>query len=122
MRIRHKLWLEDDSGVLFGQGRMSLLESLKELGSLSAAAKKMGMSYRAAWGRIKASEERLGVSLTKPGEKGRGLTLSEEGERLLERYARFEKRAAEAIERIGREEFETELEVLASRDDTDRNR
>lgn len=119
MRIRHKLWLEDDSGVLFGQGRLSLLTALHELGSLSAAAKKMGMGYRAAWGRVKASEERLGRKLTEPGPAGRGLVLSDEGRDLIERYARFEREAAEAMTKIGRRVFETDIEVLASRDETD---
>ncbi|MBI4798570.1 MAG: LysR family transcriptional regulator, partial [Desulfarculus sp.] len=57
------MWLERDGRVLFGQGRQELLAAIVETGSLAGAAQKLGMSYRAAWGRLKASEERLGLAL-----------------------------------------------------------
>ena len=77
MEIRCKLWLEQDGKVLFGQGRLELLRAIAETGSLAGAAKKLDMSYRAAWGRLKASEERLGFALLENSGQGRraaGLT------------------------------------------------
>lgn len=90
MEVKYKIWLEKDGKVIFGHGREDLLRAIEEYGSLNAAAKKLGMSYRAAWGRLKASEERLGVKLveTHPHEKGMHLTL--EGKLLLDRYSRLE--------------------------------
>ena len=84
MRIR--LWFETDSQMLFGLGRVLLLKQVDECGSLYKAAKEMGMSYRAAWGKIKATENELGVELlTKaPGEKR--YRLSENGRLLLDRF------------------------------------
>lgn len=105
--------------MLFGQGRLGLLSALDELGSLSAAAKSLGMSYRAAWGRLKASEERLGLKLTQASGAGRGLVLSDEGKRLLDSYEEFERLSTEAITKIGRKVFDRDIEVLPSRDDTD---
>ena len=55
MEIKHKLWLERDGHVIFGPGREGMLKAIEECHSLSAAAKKLRMSYRAAWGRLKAS-------------------------------------------------------------------
>ena len=76
MEIKHKIWLEVDGRVFFGPGRDLLLKAIDECRSLNAAAKKLDMSYRAAWGRVKASEERLGILLveTEPGRTGMHLT------------------------------------------------
>lgn len=76
MEIKHKIWLEVDGRVVFGPGRDLLLKAIDECRSLNAAAKKLDMSYRAAWGRVKASEERLGIRLveTEPGRTGMHLT------------------------------------------------
>jgi molybdate transport system regulatory protein len=58
--IRSKIWIEDQSGdVVFGLGRLKILDAIDRLGSIQGAAKELKMSYRAIWGRIKATEERL---------------------------------------------------------------
>lgn len=74
--LRVHLWLEQGGGMFFGLGRVQLLELVDRLGSLNQAAKAVGMSYRAAWGRIKASEEQLGSPLLAQasGRKGYELT------------------------------------------------
>ena len=48
------------------------------------------MSYRAAWGRLKASEARLGVKLTCSDGQGKGLHLTPEAKDLLEKYDKLE--------------------------------
>jgi len=89
MEIHFKVWLEKDKHVLFGEGRKMLLQAIEDEGSLAKAAEKMTMSYRAAWGRLKASEDRLGFSLARKdldqGKKG-GLHLTPEGKLLLKKY------------------------------------
>lgn len=89
MKIHFKVWLEEDNRVLFGEGRKQLLQAIDDHGSLAQAAKKMNMSYRAAWGRLKASEDRLGFPLaekdTSQGKKG-GLHLTRQGKALLNQY------------------------------------
>jgi molybdate transport system regulatory protein len=67
--IRLNLWLETTDGQLFGMGRAQLLDKIEECGSLRKAAEEMCMSYRAAWGKIKKTEEILGFKLI---EKERG--------------------------------------------------
>lgn len=59
-QIRSKIWVENEAGeVVFGLGRLKILDAIDRLGSIQGAAKELKMSYRAIWGRIKATEERL---------------------------------------------------------------
>ncbi len=88
--IRSKVWIEDDDGkVVFGLGRMRILESIQRHGSINAAAKELKMGYRAIWGRIKASEQRLGKPLLVRnigGSSGGGSTLTPFAEALMEKF------------------------------------
>ncbi len=62
--IKSKVWIEDDNGnVIFGLGRLKILEAIEVHGSLNAAAKALKMSYRGLWGKIKITEEGLGEKL-----------------------------------------------------------
>ncbi|MEZ0576221.1 winged helix-turn-helix domain-containing protein [Halodesulfovibrio aestuarii] len=88
--MRIHLWLETSSGVLMGQGRLQLLEYIEHTGSLSAAAKALGMSYRAAWGKIKASEKILGVKLLEQqAGKGSSAQLSTAAKHLISSYKKW---------------------------------
>ncbi|HER63041.1 MAG TPA: LysR family transcriptional regulator [Desulfobacteraceae bacterium] len=83
--IRSKIWIEDDHGnVVFGDGRYRILKMVDEMHSLQGAAKELKMSYRALWGRIKASEERIGKSLV--AREGRGSCLTPFARKLMRRY------------------------------------
>jgi len=85
--IRCKVWLEKDGRMAFGKGRALLLKALAEEGSLAKAAKRLNMSYRAAWGKLRASEEHLGMKLAERGPEGRhGMVLTEAGRRMLDDY------------------------------------
>ncbi|GAB4334036.1 MAG: hypothetical protein Kow0089_03090 [Desulfobulbaceae bacterium] len=73
--LRSKFWIDDGEGnVVFGEGRYRILAAVDRLGSLQAAAAELKMSYRALWGRIRASEERLGRPLVE--REGRGSRLT----------------------------------------------
>jgi molybdate transport system regulatory protein len=87
MDIKLKVWLEKDGHIVFGKGRDRLLRAIDECKSLSAAVKKIDMTYRGAWGRLKASEERLNIRLVEP--HGKGMRLTPEGKALLEEYDRL---------------------------------
>jgi len=85
--IRLHLWLETAEGVFFGTGRALLLAKIEEHGSLKKAAEDLGMSYRAAWGKIRATEEVLGVKLiAQNGCKKGGHRLTDHGLLLKEKY------------------------------------
>lgn len=88
--VKSKVWLEDQKGrIIFGLGRMRILEAIKKCGSLNAAAKDLKMSYRAVWGKIKVTEEALGKPLlvkNQGGLAGGGSTLTPYAYTLMERY------------------------------------
>jgi molybdate transport system regulatory protein len=90
MKIRHKIWLEKNGKTIFGKGREDLLHAIEEHKSLYGAAKKLNMSYRAAWGRLKASEARLGVKLTYSDGQGKALHLTPEAKDLLAKFDKLE--------------------------------
>ena len=86
-RLRSNLWLESDQGMLLGMGRYMLLERVHSLGSLKRAAWDLGMSYRAAWGKMKQSEEALGAPLIeKQGSNRTGYRLTPLGKLLMDGY------------------------------------
>jgi molybdate transport system regulatory protein len=105
MEIKHKFWLEKNGKVVFGPGRDVLFKAIDECHSLNAAAKKLDMSYRAAWGRVKASEERLGIKLvaTEPGRTG--MHLTEEAKKLILRFDRLDKAISSLLEEANRDLF-----------------
>jgi molybdate transport system regulatory protein len=82
--VRLHLWLETQKGIFFGLGRMMLLKKIHEGQSLRSAAKFLGMSYRAAWGKIKNTEKVLGIALIerKAGRRA-GYRLTEDGLTLM---------------------------------------
>lgn len=91
MEIKHKIWLEKDGKVIFGSGRYELFKAIEESHSLNAAAKKLNMSYRAAWGRVKASEERLGIKLVERAQ-GKGMYLTDKAVVLLKQFDQLEEK------------------------------
>jgi len=102
MEIKHKVWLEKEGKVIFGHGRRTLLAAIMEFHSLHAAAKKLNMSYRAAWGRLKASEERLGIKLVESHAGGKGMELTNEAITLLELFDELEQGIDTYIREAGR--------------------
>ena len=97
LEIKHKLWLERDGRVIFGPGRDGLLKAIEECRSLNAAAKKLKMSYRAAWGRIKASEERLGIKLVEMDSVKHGMHLTDEAKELMDCFDQLERDIAHLL-------------------------
>lgn len=86
--IRSKIWIEDQEGnVVFGEGRYRILEMVDRFRSLQAAAKELKMSYRAVWGRIKASEERLGRPLV--AREGKGSCLTPFAKKLMAQFLKL---------------------------------
>lgn len=86
--VRMHLWLESGTEVYFGLGRVMLLNRIEELGSLRKAAESLGMSYRAAWGKLRATEEALGIGLVETiGTKRGGYRLTSAGRNLRDKFA-----------------------------------
>ncbi len=85
--MRLHLWFETSDGLIFGIGRAQLLAKVDALGSLKKASEDLGMSYRAAWGKIKKTEAVLGEKLiVRSGTRRDGYELTEFGQTLLDRF------------------------------------
>jgi molybdate transport system regulatory protein len=116
--VKSKVWIEDAAGdLVFGSGRLRLLMAVAEHGSLLAAAKDLGMGYRAAWGKIKATEERLGKSLLERrigGSSGGGSDLTPFGKSLVKRFRHLQSLAEKTADTFFEELFseQTEDEIL----------
>jgi putative molybdopterin biosynthesis protein len=78
---------------------MDLLAAVREHGSISAAAKGMGLSYRHVWGELKRWEAELGQPLV-VWEKGQRARLSEFGDKLLWAERQAQARLAPQIESL----------------------
>lgn len=72
--IKSKIWIEVDGKILLGEGRVALLKAIEDTGSLTKAAKSLGMSYKKAWSLIDAINNRAKnpVITTSIGGKGGG--------------------------------------------------
>ncbi|MEF3698531.1 winged helix-turn-helix domain-containing protein [Desulfolutivibrio sp.] len=84
--VRLHLWLDTDDGLFFGTGRALLLERIEKHGSLKKAAEELGMSYRAAWGKIKQSEKILGFELITRNSRRGGYELTDFGRLVRDRF------------------------------------
>lgn len=101
MEIKSKLWLESEGKPVFGRGRRFLLEAIDAYGSINQAAKEINISYRKAWGYIKAMEERLGIKLVTRqagGRNGGGAALTEEAREFLRKYEALENGIREIVD------------------------
>ncbi|WP_237737352.1 winged helix-turn-helix domain-containing protein [Clostridium carboxidivorans] len=107
VKLKYKIWLQDE-GRTFGKGVYNLLIGVKNLGSLSEAAKSMGMSYNKAHNLIKNAGKRLGFELLvskSRGNKGGGSILTPEAEDFIKTYNEFLDECNEALQDIFSKHF-----------------
>ena len=78
---------------------MQLLQAVRDNGSISAAARSLGLSYRHVWGELKHWEGALGHALVL-GEQGRRAHLTEFGDKLLWAERQAQARLAPQIEAL----------------------
>ena len=101
MQARVKVWIEMDDQYVFGHGISQILKTVDTAGSIKAAAKQLGKSYRYIWGRIKKAERALGEPLvqTRVGgkETGRSL-LTERAGRLVADYDALRQRMLDVVQ------------------------
>lgn len=92
LKPKTNIWIEKDNRVVLSLWRVRLLEAIQETGSISAAASKMGVSYRRAWEKVQECETRLGFKLVDTqtgGSGGGGSNLTPEALDYIERFKKF---------------------------------
>jgi molybdate transport system regulatory protein len=86
------------------QKQLELLQAIDHCGSITAAAKQVGISYKTAWDRIDSmnnlSTEAL-VARSAGGRKGGGTRLTEQGRRVLEGFAALQQEHEAFVARLG---------------------
>lgn len=100
-QIKYKVWIEADQQTFLGSGRIRLLKTVEELGSLNKAAKKLNISYKKAWDLIKSINDTAKKPITATttgGSGGGGMTLTEYGKKMMDQYERLSAQTQAFIE------------------------
>ena len=98
VRLRIRL----EAGVDFGPGKADLLEGIRDTGSISAAGRRMRMSYKRAWQLVDELNRLFDAPLVeavKGGPGGGGAGLTKLGANVLARYRRMHAACCRAIAR-----------------------
>lgn len=104
LKIRSKIWIENDKGQLvIGTGRLRILQAISEVGSMNKAAKILKQPFRAVWGKIRATEERVGFTVVERTSGGSKLTR--EGQELLDTYLSLRERCEDYVDKQFRDLF-----------------
>ena len=88
------------SAAAMGPGKAELIERIGRTGSISAAAREMGMSYRRAWQLVESLNEAFRepvITTAIGGRRGGGARMTPFGERLVARFRAMEDKASAAI-------------------------
>ena len=119
MELRFKIWLANDAetggGGFLGEGRYRLLREIDRRGCLRKAAEHLGISYRKAWGDIRAVEKHLGFELVRRrrgGSSGGSSSLTEPAKQLLQAYGDVKKN----IQTLVTQEYKKYIEPILDRD------
>jgi molybdate transport system regulatory protein len=97
------LWLDRSDQGFVGRGRIELLRRIGSTGSISQAAKAMGMSYKHAWDAVDAMNNLSPQPLVQRrtgGRHGGGTELTEEGRRLIAVYETAEREHKRFLARL----------------------
>ncbi len=89
-QAKSRIWIESDTGILLGEGRVRLLQAVEQFGSISAAAQSLGMSYKKAWNLIDSinkNADRPAVVKNAGGSGGGGAVVTDYGKQLIVIYS-----------------------------------
>lgn len=95
-----KLRLVVEGGEWLGPGKADLLEGIAETGSISAAGKRMRMSYKRAWSLVEALNAMFReplVAASRGGAGHGGAELTDAGLRVLALYRQMQEKGAAAL-------------------------
>ena len=100
MKLRSiQLLVSKDGGIIMGKGRMDILASIDQTGSINKTAKALNMSYKSVWSKIKSTEKNYGEPVV-VSDKIAGTRLTEAGWFLLESYRKLNRDCMKADDAI----------------------
>jgi len=86
VKVKHRIWIEVNGESIIGPGGYDILSAIDRTGSLSRAARELGVSYRFLWNYIDKMEKRLGFPVIngwRGGARKGGARLTDKGKQLL---------------------------------------
>jgi molybdate transport system regulatory protein len=117
LELGGSVWFQSGGHTLGGASRIALLAAIGETGSITSAAKAVGMSYKGAWDAVDTMNnlagEPLVVRLT-GGKGGGGTTLTPRAVKLIDTFRAVEREHRRFLERAGAaiEGFETDWDLI----------
>ena len=117
LELGGSVWFQTGANTLGGASRIALLAAIGETGSITSAAKAVGMSYKGAWDAVDAMNnlagEPLVVRLT-GGKGGGGTTLTPRAQKLIDTFRAVEREHRRFLERAGAaiEGFATDWDLI----------
>ena len=108
-RLKLKLQLYCGDAIAMGPGKAALLEAIARTGSISAAGRDLGMSYRRAWLLVDTMNRCFRKPLVEAhpgGGKAAGATLTAEGEAALAAYRALSAQVEEGVPGVDFEALE----------------
>ncbi|MGD9599903.1 MAG: TOBE domain-containing protein [Steroidobacteraceae bacterium] len=106
IELHGAVWMAVGGESLGGAGRMTLLAQIAESGSITRAAKAVGMSYKAAWDAVDSMNNLAGEPLVERvagGKGGGGTRLTPRGERLIANFRLIEQEHRRYLGSLGRQ-------------------
>ena len=97
--VQFRLRISEGDDIAIGPGKVNLLEAIAEMGSITAAAKKLGMSYRRAWMLVDTMNRCFKSPIVEAeagGKRGGGTRLTPTGRDVVRLYRAIERKAAKA--------------------------
>ncbi|MGO4380998.1 TOBE domain-containing protein [Pseudoduganella sp. RAF19] len=104
--LRGSVWMMVGDENFGGHGRIALLASIAECGSITQAAKAIGMSYKAAWDAIDTMNTLAGeplVARAAGGKGGGGTRLTARGLQLVENFRLIEREHRRFIDQLSQQ-------------------
>ena len=101
IKLDNKVRLWRGKEIAMGPGKADLLDAILETGSISAAARAMGMSYRRAWLLVDAMNRCFRAPLVRSaigGQQGGGAQVTDEGTAVLAQFRAMQRAADAAIQ------------------------
>ncbi|MDG9922970.1 MULTISPECIES: TOBE domain-containing protein [unclassified Pseudomonas] len=104
IQLHGSLWMTVAGENFGGRGRVALLARVAECGSITQAAKSLGMSYKAAWDAIDTMNNLAGEPLVQRlvgGKGGGGTHLTTRGQRLVDNFRLIEREHQRFVTQLG---------------------
>jgi len=104
--LEGKLWMTVGGEQLGGSNRVELLTAIAQTGSITAAAKQVGLSYKAAWDAIDTMNNLAGEPLVQRvtgGKGGGGTRLTVRGAQLVDNFHMIEQVHRDFLDRLNRQ-------------------